>query len=538
MFFFKGVPKKVYLLGLFLSLIPVAIMGAAWLTTPADHVFNWEIQYDQFYYASNAREMFDNGNGFAYPNPFDCRDDSPAIYSHLFPLLIGHLWKTTGRPIMSVFIPIRILFGLLFTIAVWHLASLLFPNMRISAIVFYCLMICGGGISTGLGVMAVASGKAPISQFFHNLAFIEGMAGWWFLNLFRNFFYATEILYHFIFFATLLLVLKKRWMWSLLFLAMMLYAHPYTGFQLGLVYTGYFFLSYLVEQHEKKKYFLMGLCGSILLLIFIGYNVLWLRKFPQHRELMNELMGVEYAVLGIRKLIICWGIWLPFGLYGAVRYFKPLIASREWRLVLSLLVVSFALVNHHYIMPVRVQPAHFSHGYVFTPLVLITFYVFGKAIQRGNRAAMLLQAPLLIGAFIFVTALDNVCYVPRMYAMAQIPPATITAAENNVIQFLSAQRQRHVVATTNESIGYLLTAFTEHDAVVGYIHHTPQSELKKKMLLDLLRNGDESLLHIYKNIDVLVLSPSEKDEISRYIFFKKWKELFHNEEFFVYAVRR
>jgi len=151
---------------------------------------------------------------------------------------------------------------------------------------------------------------------------------------------------------------------------------------------------------------------------------------------------------------------------------------------------------------------------------------------------MLLQAPLLIGAFIFVTALDNVCYVPRMYAMAQIPPATITAAENNVIQFLSAQRQRHVVATTNESIGYLLTAFTEHDAVVGYIHHTPQSELKKKMLLDLLRNGDESLLHIYKNIDVLVLSPSEKDEISRYIFFKKWKELFHNEEFFVYAVRR
>ena len=29
MFFFKGVPKKVYLLGLLISIIPVAIMGIA-----------------------------------------------------------------------------------------------------------------------------------------------------------------------------------------------------------------------------------------------------------------------------------------------------------------------------------------------------------------------------------------------------------------------------------------------------------------------------------------------------------------------------
>jgi hypothetical protein len=247
-------------------------------------------------------------------------------------------------------------------------------------------------------------------------------------------------------------------------------------------------------------------------------------------------MGVDYAVLGFRKLIICWGIWLPLGAYGAVRYFKPLIASREWRLVLTLLVVSFLLVNHHYLTPFRVQPAHFSHGYVFTPLVLITFYAYEKAIRHGSSLAKLLQNPLLIAAFIFTTALDNVGYVPRMYAMAQVPPATITAEENNVIQFLSAQKQRHVIATTNEPIGYLLTAFTEHDAVVGYIHHTPQSEPKKKMLLDLINKGDETLLREYKNIDVLVLSPAEKDAISRYVFFKGWKKLFKNEEFYVYQV--
>jgi len=521
-----------------ISLIPIAIMGIARLTTPSGHVFNWEIQYDQFYYASNAREMFENGNGVAYPNPFDCRDDSPVIYSHLFPLLIGHLWKSTGLPIMSVYLPIRLVVGILLTIAVWHLASLFFPNMRVAHIVFYCLMISGGGISTWLGGMAVVTGKVALTQFFHNLAFVEGMAGWWFLNIFRNFFFATETLYHFIFFITLLLVIKKRWTLSLIFLALMLYAHPYTGFQLGLVYTGYFFLSFLLEQHEKKQYFLSGLYGSVLLLIFIIYNVLWLRSVPQHRELMNELMGVEYAVLGFRKLIICWGIWLPFGLYGAVRYFKPLITSREWRLVLTLLVVSFLLVNHHYIASFRVQPAHFSHGYVFTPLVMITFYVYEKAIRQGGGLAKLLKSPLLICTFIFITALDNVCYMPRMYAMAQQPPATITAAENGTLQFLSTLQQRHVVATTNESIGYLLTVFTEHDAVIGYLHHTPQRELKEKMLRDLIHKGDQSLLSEYKNIDILVLSPAEKEQISRYNFFAGWKELFHNESFYAYLINK
>ena len=247
-------------------------------------------------------------------------------------------------------------------------------------------------------------------------------------------------------------------------------------------------------------------------------------------------MGVEYAVLGFRKLIICWGIWLPLGVYGTIRYFKPLILSREWRLVLTLLVVSFLLVNHHYISPFRVQPAHFSHGYVFTPLVLISLYVYEKVISRGSRLTKLLQNPLLIGVFIFITALDNLCYLPRMYAMAQEPPATITMAENDTLQFLSSQRQRHVVATTNESIGYLLTAFTEHDAVVGYIHHTPKSELKKTMLQDLIYKGDESILREYRNIDVLVLSPAEKEAISRYIFFDGWKELFHNQGFYVYEM--
>ena len=52
--FFKNTPKKVYLLGMLISLMPILLMGIAHITTAPENSFNWEIQYDQFYYANNV----------------------------------------------------------------------------------------------------------------------------------------------------------------------------------------------------------------------------------------------------------------------------------------------------------------------------------------------------------------------------------------------------------------------------------------------------------------------------------------------------
>jgi len=104
--------------------------------------------------------------------------------------------------------------------------------------------------------------------------------------------------------------------------------------------------------------------------------------------------------------------------------------------------------------------------------------------------------------------------------MAQGPAATITVAEKwHPYILIDPKAKACPSLTTNESIGYLVTVFTEHDAVIGYLHHTRKSEIKKKMLLDLIQKGDETLLKEYKNIDVLVLSPAENEQISRYSFF-------------------
>lgn len=534
--FFKTVPGKVYIIGLLISLAPIGVMCVARITTPPTHSFNWEIQYDQFVYATQSREIFENGNSFAYSNPSDCLDDSPVIYSYLFPLLVGYLWKVTNLPIMFVYIPIRIIFGMLLTVIMWHFASLFFKDKRVLTISFYCLMI-GGGVSSWLGVIGcLRRWKISSVQFFNYVGYFEGTAGWWFLNVFRNFFYATETVYHVLFFLTLFLVLKRFWKSSLLFFALTLYAHPYTGLQLGLIYLCYFFLSFFLEHDGRKKYLLYGACSSFLFALFLSYNLFWLRGFPQHKQLMNELMGVDYGMLALRELIICYGIWLWLGFYAVIRYFKDIISSRNWRLILILLGVSFMLANHQHFTPYSAQPAHFTHGYVFIPLVLFTFYLYETKIQYINGFTTFLQKPLFIVLFIIITALDNLCFLPRAYEMAQLEPMTITRTEKNVLQFLSTLDRRFVIASTNMSIGYLITLFTEHDAVFGNIHITPKRNVKRSLMQDLIEKGDLSLLREYKNINVIILTKAEKELVSHYNFFKQWRSVFKNEEFSVYLI--
>jgi hypothetical protein len=45
--------------------------------------------YDMPYYSAHGREVFERGNGFAHPNPYDPDPMAPAIYWHWFPWLLG-----------------------------------------------------------------------------------------------------------------------------------------------------------------------------------------------------------------------------------------------------------------------------------------------------------------------------------------------------------------------------------------------------------------------------------------------------------------
>src|SRR6185503_7540289 len=47
------------------------------------------LSYDAPYYAANGREIFERGNGFAYPNPYDSDPATPVIYFHWLVWLLG-----------------------------------------------------------------------------------------------------------------------------------------------------------------------------------------------------------------------------------------------------------------------------------------------------------------------------------------------------------------------------------------------------------------------------------------------------------------
>ena len=58
-------------------------------------VFRW----DMFYYLANARELFENGNGLFYSDPFSSSFSGPRVFSHLELLIFGWAWHLTGVPL-------------------------------------------------------------------------------------------------------------------------------------------------------------------------------------------------------------------------------------------------------------------------------------------------------------------------------------------------------------------------------------------------------------------------------------------------------
>lgn len=528
------VPKKVYCIGLAISCIPIVIMIVCQITAPPGYVYNWELQADQYYYAANAREIFERGNGFAYANAFDSSDNSPIIYSHLFSLIIGYIWKLTSLPIMLTYLPVRIVFGLLLAISIWHFCSHFFKEKSVVEICFLCLMT-SGGFATLLGLIFMKFNGLNLAQFLFNPLYFEGFATWCFINFFRNYFYTTEIIYHFLFVITLVCVLKEKWLLSFIFFILALYAHPYTGIQLGLTYLFYLFLSYLIDSNHRSKYIRLGCAAFILFSLFLFYNVIWLNGFPEHRKIMQSLL-VPFIIPFLGLMVGC-GVWLWIGVYIVIRYFKNIISSNDWRLIFSLLCITFILMYHYLLTSnFMIQPAHFSRGYPFIALVPLTFYFFQQNLHGSNFLLTLSKNQFLKILIILFLALDNICFLPIAYRTNQPFMRYMAKTYMDVMDYLSSQNNEFVIATSNPYFGYLIPVFTKHRAVISYLWLTPNFNLKKELLNNLINKGEVIFLEEYKNIDLIIVNKEEQALISRYPFYAGWKEIFQNEDYFVYSI--
>ena len=184
------------------------------------------IQYDAPYYSANGRVIFQRGNGFAYPNPYDPDAKSPVIYFHWLPWILGFGITRLGWDPGLLYCGIGVFASLVFSWLTLRLVECLLSDARFRYALFF-LVMWGGGILCLWQVVHIALGRSPVSDLFN---FDPGW-GWWFLNWGRNLIYPHETVYHAIVAATWLAVITHRRLLVVLGAVLLATTHPFSGLQ-------------------------------------------------------------------------------------------------------------------------------------------------------------------------------------------------------------------------------------------------------------------------------------------------------------------
>ena len=174
-----------------IATLPFAMIYAA-------HFCSWNgsptgfIQLDMPYYAANGREIFERGNGFAYPNPYDPDATAPVIYFHWLVWCIGFGITQVGLDPGFQFVALGAAAGLLMSALTWSLVRHVLGRDEYCVPLFLLTMWGGGLLCAGKLVYNLLTGT-PASESL--LAFDPGN-GLWFLNWGRNLTFPTEATYH------------------------------------------------------------------------------------------------------------------------------------------------------------------------------------------------------------------------------------------------------------------------------------------------------------------------------------------------------
>lgn len=490
-------PGFVLLTGFALSLIPILVMVSARLTTPSDRQFMWELQVDQFYYAANARAMTRDGFHLAHANPYDPRPDPPRLYSHLFTLLAaGTSAVTRLEPLYTYFI-LRPVFGVLLAVSLWYFLCAVFsdPDQRRAAFLF---LMVSGGLTAGIAMgQALLSGAGAAAEYVR----AEEFSGDWLCTIARVYLFTPELVYHCLWFAALGAYLRGKFVWTVAAVALELYAHPFTGPELALVVTVMSLWNAALGEDRRSN--VQVLLAITVLMALFGSYILWLNRDPGHRALQATWEQFQ-AILPLGRYLHIYGVWLPLGILGILTQVAQIRRNPAIRCLAVQSLVVFALTNHHLFAGRAIQPAHFSRGYLFTSLVLLSFTLWPRIRDRLPKGPAVRRA--LGIAALLVLSLDNVLYMFLGVVRAQDPPMTLQRDEALMIGRLAEMPGREFVVSDG-NLGQLIPVFTHHRSLLGHWPNTPGYKHASWLLLEWLQDpaAKGALFDLYPDLSLISL---------------------------------
>ncbi len=491
----------------------IGIVAHAWLL-PDSRAYLGFVQTDQPVYYACAREYFENGNGLFAANPYSDRPDSPRLYSHLYFLLVGWIWKLTGLSFSFLDGAVRLLLAPIFLL----LAARIFRTIHgwgLGANPLLALMLLGGGLAWFgalfttpihyvLGILGSHEEESHIALLLWLLRMewmgMEGGYADWHVQLFRNFFYSTEVFYHVLFFGTVLLLLRGRWGGASLGVFLTWWAHPYTGLELALIVG----LWLLVERIRGAKEVTPPLVAvTAITIMFLAYYGIYLNADPEHKSVYEQMRAFSARML-LSKIIPAYGL-LPIlaGLAFVKERFRTHWEDRHFRFLTCWALVATFLNFHDHIVPshLAMQALHFSHGYLYTALALLAPYGLRWFVEKWRPA----QAPHLLPRVAVILMLlhlpDNVLWTVRSVGLLPRRCIVFAPLKDTValMQELDRLPTTETIALLNLPphfcvVTELIPVVTHHRSVFSHIFNTPHAREKETVISELRTSPTAELL--------------------------------------------
>ena len=451
-----------------------------------------------------------NGFSLTYGLPFTGDDATPRIYFQPIALILGLLMRVTKWDPGYVYV------------GYWLVASITMFRIAVALSTHYMarpddaagwlatlVLLWGGGVLgiTGWLFYWLTAEHPELGGLWGALVSFDPGLGWWFLNLGRNTIYATEALYHTLFFATVILVIRRKFGAAILLMILTSFSHPFTGIQLILVIGFFSVLDQLMRRPDAPPLWFTFTVG-VVLVAHLGHYLALLNLLSIENRIVHQQNSMSWT-LPASSLLPAYG---PMLLLAATRLFRKKYGPRPLsdpavRLALAWFAVSLALANHEIVLAPR-QPIHFTRGYIWTPLALLALPVIRAAFHWAINLRPRIVAVAMSIMFLGIAVGDNGMWFVRQYAyyLAQLNSGVrLSNEERAALNRLSEPDMAgRLLLSNNGKLGYLATAYTPLRPWMSHEFLTPDANLRKAELEEFYATAVEVAQWRHRPLVVLV----------------------------------
>ncbi len=471
------------------------------------------IQKDQPYYCANGREVFERGNGFAHPNPYDPAPDAPTIYFHWITWLLGFGVKKLALDPGVAYVAVGVLGGLACSWFTLRLVEAVLPDRRLSVPLFF-LAMWGGGIACITRVAVNLLEGLPVGE---DLLDFDPAHGWWFQCWGRNLLFAPEAVYHaLVAFVWLALVRDRRWS-AVAGTVLLAATHPFSGLQVLLMVLAWF--SLLAFQERSGRAALPWLVIAATLGLFLWYYMVFLESFPHHRELRHVWI-IDWTI-SVPTLLLAIG---PVGCLAVKRVSQDGTRDRRVWLFGTCFLVSFALAKHDWFVK-PVQPLHFTRGYLWLPLYLIALPWIQRFLVARLARGVRFSSVLALSVFGVIALSDNTVFLVENWQSSEAAePLHLSPHEREMLRWVDRQGLDGVLLCSHPDLSYLSGTYTSARPYLGHIYNTPRYLERRSQTAEWLAGKDVVL---FNPVDYVLVRRAELPSLRA---LPGWRCLHENEE--------